>query len=174
MIEMPQRAVTRFFVPLIDVLILLFCIFLLLPFVSAPTDGTSPDAPTDLDTLRAELKRVKDDLADEKKHTENLMKERTQSAERTGVWVVEIDGDTGEMTYAAFDGSGRSFALGKPEQASEFIQATKRKSGDKAVKFLFLCSRKKNARFPDAGTYQNIKDWFAGESVAFDNPFAAR
>jgi len=34
MIERPKRSVTRFFVPLIDVLILLFCIFLLMPFVA--------------------------------------------------------------------------------------------------------------------------------------------
>ena len=34
MIHMPRRSVTRFFVPLIDVLILLFCIFLLLEFNS--------------------------------------------------------------------------------------------------------------------------------------------
>ena len=31
MIQMPRRSVTRFFIPLIDVMILLFCIFLLLP-----------------------------------------------------------------------------------------------------------------------------------------------
>ena len=39
MIDRPKRSVTRFFVPLIDVLILLFCIFLLMPFVS--TSGES-------------------------------------------------------------------------------------------------------------------------------------
>src|SRR5262249_55125131 len=33
-ITLPRRSVTRFFIPLIDVLILLFCIFLLMPFVS--------------------------------------------------------------------------------------------------------------------------------------------
>lgn len=32
MIRPPKRSVTRFFIPLIDVLILLFCIFLMLPF----------------------------------------------------------------------------------------------------------------------------------------------
>ena len=32
MIKMPHRNVTRFFIPLIDVLILLFCIFLLMEF----------------------------------------------------------------------------------------------------------------------------------------------
>src|SRR6266403_243358 len=35
MIRMPQRNVTRFIIPLIDVLILLFCIFLLMEFNSA-------------------------------------------------------------------------------------------------------------------------------------------
>ena len=34
MIQLPKRSVTRFFIPMIDVLILLFCIFLLLPFAS--------------------------------------------------------------------------------------------------------------------------------------------
>src|SRR5205807_6608680 len=34
MIKMPHRNVTRFFIPLIDVLILLFCIFLLMEFNS--------------------------------------------------------------------------------------------------------------------------------------------
>ena len=33
MIQPPHRSVTRFFIPLIDVLTLLFCIFLLMPYV---------------------------------------------------------------------------------------------------------------------------------------------
>ena len=53
MIHMPHRSVTRFFVPLIDVLLLLFCIFLLMPYVKSnnillcPSDSqptASPDA----------------------------------------------------------------------------------------------------------------------------------
>ena len=34
MIEMPSRSITRFFIPMIDVLTLLFCIYLLMPMVS--------------------------------------------------------------------------------------------------------------------------------------------
>ena len=34
MIQMPHRSVTRFFIPLIDVLLLLFCIFLLMPLAN--------------------------------------------------------------------------------------------------------------------------------------------
>ena len=62
MIPSPRRSVTRFFIPLIDVLILLFCIFLLMPFVSAPArpDEEQPEAkapapaalPTDVQELQ--------------------------------------------------------------------------------------------------------------------------
>ena len=45
MIRMPQRSVTRFFIPLIDVLTLMFCIYLLLPIVETPsTDPATSDA----------------------------------------------------------------------------------------------------------------------------------
>ena len=39
MIELPRRSVTRFFIPLIDVLTLLFCIFLLMPVMKGKADG---------------------------------------------------------------------------------------------------------------------------------------
>lgn len=42
MIHMPRRSVTRFFIPLIDVMILLFCIFLLLP-IFKEGDPEHPD-----------------------------------------------------------------------------------------------------------------------------------
>jgi hypothetical protein len=173
-IHLPERAVTRFFVPLIDVLILLFCIFLLLPFVSAPADATSGGEVTDLDTLRAELKKAKDDLSIEKKRTEELMRERAESAQRTVVWVTDIDGDTGELTYAAPDGPpGKRFGIRSAEDARTFILNTKKKTDGRAVKYLFVCPRKPT-RFPDKQTLDNITNWFSGESVTIDNPFAPR
>ena len=39
MLEMPRRSVTRFFIPLIDVLTLLFCIFLMMPAVKKTTEA---------------------------------------------------------------------------------------------------------------------------------------
>src|SRR6267378_2584565 len=44
MIRQPRRSVTRFFIPLIDVLILLFCIFLLMPIVDETSSGPGGDA----------------------------------------------------------------------------------------------------------------------------------
>jgi hypothetical protein len=173
-IHLPERAVTRFFVPLIDVLILLFCIFLLLPFVSSPADSPAGGEVTDLDTLRAELKKAKDDLSIEKKRTDELMRERAESAQRTVVWVTDIDGDTGELTYAAPDGPpGKRFAIASADDARTFILNTKKRTDGRAVKYLFVCPRKP-ARFPDKRTLDNITNWFSGESVTIDNPFAPR
>ena len=175
MIQLPERAVTRFFVPLIDVLILLFCIFLLLPFVSSPADQTAtPDGPVNLDDLRRELVKAKDDLAIEKRRTEELLRERADSAQRTVVWVIDIDGDTGELSYAAADGPpGKRFTMSSPDDARGFILNTKKRTDGRAVKYLFVCPRKPS-RFPDKKTLDNIAAWFAGESVTIDNPFAPR
>ena len=41
MIVLPRRSVTRFFIPMIDVLILLFCAFLLMPFSNRTDAGTA-------------------------------------------------------------------------------------------------------------------------------------
>src|SRR6516225_3918230 len=74
MIQMPRRSVTRFFIPLIDVLILLFCIFLLMPYVK-PVEGDVGDvtgkgtiaepppeaAPGDVAELRREIERLRAD-----------------------------------------------------------------------------------------------------------------
>jgi chromatin segregation and condensation protein Rec8/ScpA/Scc1 (kleisin family) len=61
MIQMPRRNVTRFFIPLIDVLILLFCIFLLMEFNSETEVDkqveTVEEQSESIDGLQAELQR---------------------------------------------------------------------------------------------------------------------
>ena len=44
MIQFPRRSVTRFFIPLIYVLTLLFCIFLMMPAVKKVTDAEAAEA----------------------------------------------------------------------------------------------------------------------------------
>src|SRR6202011_3261808 len=65
MIELPRRSVTRFFIPLIDVMTLLFCIFLLMPIVEPDTSngagttaGDSRAGPLD-DQERRELANLR-------------------------------------------------------------------------------------------------------------------
>ena len=62
MIQMPTRSVTRFFIPMIDVLTLLFCIYLMMPMVdtsaNAELDVERQKREDRLRDLEAELKRV--------------------------------------------------------------------------------------------------------------------
>lgn len=175
MIQLPERAVTRFLVPFIDVLILLFCIFLLLPLVSSSADQTAnTDTPTDLEALRTRLTTAERQLTIEQKRVEELLRERAESAQRTSVWVVDIDGDTGELSYAAPAGTpGQRFAIASADDARNFILNTKKRTEGRAVKYLFVCPRKAKP-FPDKKTLDSIATWFAGESVTIDNPFAPR
>lgn len=169
MIQLPRRTVTRFFIPLIDVLILLFCIFLLLPFVSAPDElpADGEDQPADVETLQKRLREAEDQLAIEKKRAEELMRERADSAQRTIVRVIDIDGATGKLTYSAPDGPpGQPAELKTAEEARNFILNTKKKTEGRAVKYLFLIPREGGA-YPDEPLYRKLDQWFAGESVAF-------
>ncbi|HMF11926.1 MAG TPA: hypothetical protein VKE94_06450, partial [Gemmataceae bacterium] len=63
MIKLPRRSVTRFFIPLIDVLLLLFCIFLLMPLVKggSETQGDEVDAvrPERVRKLEEEVERLR-------------------------------------------------------------------------------------------------------------------
>jgi polyhydroxyalkanoate synthesis regulator phasin len=61
MIQLPRRSVTRFFIPLIDVLTLLFCIFLLMPVFKEGSPATKADAEASARALEAE-KRARRDL----------------------------------------------------------------------------------------------------------------
>ena len=63
MIELPKRSVTRFFIPLIDVLILLFCIYLLMPIIKGPAESTAEASGDEVAPLgepeKQELRRLR-------------------------------------------------------------------------------------------------------------------
>ncbi len=66
MIQMPKRSVTRFFIPLIDVLTLLFCIFLLMPMVKSAGEAAEETQPPADEPM----------MADERQELEQLRRER--------------------------------------------------------------------------------------------------
>ena len=102
MIVPPRRSVTRFFIPLIDVLILLFAIFLLMPFVSGPTSAeisadvkAPPEKP-----LPTDVKLLQDMLKEEQLRVDRLEKERrARLTDRLAVRVLEIDRTSGVLYY---------------------------------------------------------------------------
>lgn len=179
MIDLPKRSVTRFFVPLIDVLILLFCMFLLLPFVSRTEEGSTDANPDDAAKLAKMLEEARDKLKLRDEEVRQLMEERSRIADRASVWVLEIDGSETEA------GRGRLYFIGqegpKPERreikdqagANLFIARAKQKSGAKRPYFLILHPRVQS-RFPDALQLKMYSNWFQFEEHTFDNPWAMK
>src|SRR3954454_5227743 len=107
MIRLPRRSVTRFFIPLIDVLTLLFCIFLVLPLAQAPAEQTAED----LRRLEQERQRPQQQLDEPRRNGEEAPRDlreqmerlRQQQAralqERLAVRVLEIDARSGKLYY---------------------------------------------------------------------------
>jgi len=171
-IDRPRRSVTRFFIPLIDVLILLFCIFLLMPFVSgphaaesAPDTKTPPEKPLpeDVKTLQAMLK-------EEQTRVARLEKERqAKLTDRLAVRVLEIDPTNGTLFY--YDPERQEIKT--EADALRFINRQKalaNKGGVvKDVFFLILYPRKITG-FPLAEQEQQMRQWFRDVPFGVDKP----
>ena len=67
MIQLPKRSVTRFFIPLIDVLTLLFCIFLLMPMVKSASEAAAGSPEPSIAPMNAEERQELEQLRQEKK-----------------------------------------------------------------------------------------------------------
>jgi hypothetical protein len=171
MIERPKRSVTRFFVPLIDVLILLFCIFLLMPFVSTPPKteaepkakekAKEPELPSDVRELRAELERVR-------REVDRLKAERGNLAERLSVKVLEIDPKDGRLYYFH---EGDRLPVPSQSAAEAVITLHRRASGTRDPFFLILYPRTRSG-YPEQQQADDYARWFRDVQFQFDRPFA--
>src|SRR5713101_2415951 len=104
MIQLPRRSVTRFFIPLIDVLTLLFCIFLLMPVIKGGADGQESG------TVGVQGRRSSDEqqapegdmrVKEEKERPPG--QERKPLEQRLYIRVLDIDPDTGKLFYQESD-----------------------------------------------------------------------
>jgi biopolymer transport protein ExbD len=171
MIERPKRSVTRFFVPLIDVLILLFCIFLLMPFfaVSGETEAeqkakdksAAPELPKDVKELQTELAKAQ-------REVDRLKAERGNLAERLSVKVLEIDPKDGRLFYLQ---DGQRIFVTTQAAADAVITLHKRASGTKEPFFLILYPRQKSG-YPEQQQADDYARWFKDVQFQFDRPFA--
>jgi hypothetical protein len=171
-IQLPKRSVTRFFVPLIDVLILLFCIFLLMPFVSQPdakqeSQKSESEPKPELSQDVAELQRQ---LADERRRVERLLRERTNLADHINVKVLEIDPTNGQLY--SFDAT-----LPEPRQevrdqsdAQRLIDRHKRTAGAREIFVLILYPRELTG-YPLQRQIEKYRRWFKDIPHGFDNPW---
>jgi hypothetical protein len=195
MIEMPKRSVTRFFIPLVDVMMLLFCIFLLMPLFQG---GTNPSAAAKLnpDELRAanarlererlrlsrllgtaedELQRLRGQekaLAQEREKLAQLRKKEMKALQqRLAIHVLEIDGATGKL-YAP-DVGGRRSEISSAKAAEQLIRRHEQEAGGREVYYLFLFPREDSA-YPREEQFDRYKSWFARVPYGIDNPRSRR
>ena len=171
MIEMPRRSITRFFIPMIDVLTLLFCIYLLLPIAK------DPDAPEDLAELAARLKseieptqgdaneqlllRLREELARlQKMNTETLQ-------QRLAVRILEVDGRTGQLFYRDPD----PVEIAGLADARRLIARDRERHGSsKELYYLILSPRDRTSGYPTREDRRNFALWFEGVALGYDEP----
>ena len=175
MIRPPHRSVTRFFIPLIDVLTLLFCIFLLLPYVT-PTEAESNE-PTpvnrDAEALRGGARDNVNDLRHDLERVEserNQLRERLDTVlKRLTVRVLEIDKENGRLFY--FDPDRVDIA--SDADAQRLIDRERRAAAGREVYFLFLFPREVSG-YPQQRQVDAYRRWFRDVPHGFDNPRGRR
>jgi hypothetical protein len=176
-IVLPQRSVTFFFVPLIDVLILLFCIFLVMPLVGQAESEADIAARLEkerllnkeLEDLRQQQPDLSRRLQDE---LERLRREKVQALkDRLAVRVLEIDGKTGKLYYLDPD----RVEIRNQADARELIERDRRQRGvgQRELYYLILYPRDRKSDYPTEGQRQDYERWFDGVALAFDVPGSA-
>ena len=172
MIQLPRRSVTRFFIPLIDVLTLLFCIFLLLPLVGdshqldAGQPGAAPrapEAPTPA-SLAKLVERQREEL-------QRLQREKVETLQRRlDIRVLEIDADTGKLYVQDPKGP---VEIVNQAQARALIDRDRRDADGRELYYLFLFPRRITG-YPEQRQIQRYDRWFEGVAHGIDNPRGGR
>lgn len=174
MIQPPRRAVTRFFIPLIDVLILLFGIFLFLPFVSRPegaTDAADATAGKSAEDLRQRVVELELKLERANQEVARLQKDLANPANRLSVRVLEVDADTGRLYYFDTDSPEPRQEVRDQADAQRLIDQQRRSARGKDVFFLLLYPRKLTG-FPLRQQVEMYRRWFRDVPHGFDNPWS--
>lgn len=186
MIDMPGRSVTRFFIPLIDVLLLMFCIFLLMPVFGEEegSEGSEGEkarlAPEDIadayESVKRELTKKNQDLQRIAKlqaslvkmdlvmqELEKLRKEKQQAMLRpTYVRVLDVDGKTGALSF--FDPASLDnpvLPIPDDKAARTLIARHKKEAGERQLYYHFLYPRVETG-WPTLAQEMAYKRWFAG------------
>lgn len=175
MIRLPQRSVTRFFIPLIDVLTLLFCIFLVLPLVKNPESDEADRAAQEehLRQLEQEVERLRRAGTEEalRAELEKMRREWTKSLkDRLAVRVLEIDGATGKLYYR----DPERVEIRNEADARALIDRDQRERGAsrRELYYLILYPRDRGSSFPTRGQREQYERWFEGVALGFDVPGA--
>jgi biopolymer transport protein ExbD len=167
---MPRRSVTRFFIPLIDVLILLFCIFLLMPFVSAPDEREAQPSPVKEPELPKDAQELQRQLNEARRRIDRLLKDRSSTAEKLSVRVLDIDKATGRLYAFDPDSKDPRIEIRDQGDAQRLIDRQRRLAGAKDPFFLILYPRELTG-YPLQKQVDQYRHWFRDVPHGFDNPW---
>ncbi len=186
--HMPHRNVTRFFIPLIDVLILLFCIFLLMEFSTGTKAEEQGEKLLEQDEQRQFMEEERDKLADEsaalqealqkfkelnpsademaklKEELQRLRDGSQQTVQKAFVRIIDVDGKDGTISY--FDHKKPkepSLKIIDAKAALALIDQHKAEAKGREVYYYFLYPRVRSI-YPLFGQEQDYQVWF--KSVA--------
>ena len=174
MITLPRRSVTRFFIPLIDVLILLFCIFLLMPFVSGPSSPEPPDpkAPAK-EPLSENVVELQKQLTEARDRIERMERAAQAAiADRLVIRALQVGKDRNGVYLYYFDPERQEIRTGTDALKLIVQQKTiaSKAGGVKDVMFLVLYPRDEKgtpAAYPSAPEEKAIRGWFGDVPVKF-------
>jgi len=170
-IQLPRRSVTRFFIPLIDVLTLLFCIFLLMPLIKA-TGETQDAAGLDQSLRDSSISKQagtpeRTKLEQDGRDLERSRKERIKKLqENLYLRVLEIDADTGKLFY--HDGE-RQREMRSQDDALKLIGAHRQEAGTRELYYLLLYPRRLTG-FPQRAQVERYENWLRDVAHTIDNP----
>jgi hypothetical protein len=179
MIQMPRRSVTRFFIPLIDVLTLLFCIFLLMPLVKAPAesgeDNRSATPEEEIERLKAEIERLRKEARDTpeqlRAELEQLRQEKMQVLQdRLAVRVLEIDPTTGRLYYH----DPERAEVRSEADAHDLVARDRRAVGEgkRELYYEILYPRVLASPYPLSEQRKKYDEWFKDVPHGWDIPWA--
>jgi hypothetical protein len=169
MIVLPRRSITRFFVPLIDVLILLFCIFLLMPFVTPPDNPTVNPMPNEASN-QPEIADLQRRLREAERRVERMIQQNAQVESRLAVKILEIDADNGRLYNFDPQAIVARQEVVDANDAQRLIDEQKRRYPGKESYFLILYPRKLTG-YPLARQMETYRRWFQNVPIGFDNPW---
>jgi DNA repair exonuclease SbcCD ATPase subunit len=170
--QLPRRSVTFFFVPLIDVLLLLFCIFLLMPFVPEE-DTKTRDRIESVDELENRIKALLKQIEEYRQKLSNYQEKQIPVASKS--FQERVKGLAASMRILDFlpDREGFSFydpKTGKTEifetrvaksqkDVERLIKRLEDEAGTQELVFMFLTPRV-DSGYPTVLQKQKYQNWF--------------
>lgn len=152
---------------MIDVLILMFCIFLLMPVTTGTDNAEAPKTDAvEAEKLPTDVQELQKQLAQFKEENKRLKAEKGDLGNRLSVRVLEIDAVTGGL----FAWRDREREVVNSQQAAERVIFLHRQaSAGKDVYFLILYPREASG-YPVTQQVRQYRQWFANVPFGFDSP----